>query len=79
LASPYIFTTWPFEYPRNWAADENRSWNELYALRLMLTNSPHWRIVFFNDYFYKIAQREIEATYPAFLNNPGGALWLERR
>jgi Methyltransferase domain len=70
---------WPFEYPRNWAVDENRSWNELYALRLMLTNSPHWRIVFFNDYFYKIAQREIEATYPAFLNNPGGALWLEKR
>ncbi|RBP14074.1 uncharacterized protein DUF4214 [Roseiarcus fermentans] len=70
---------WPFEYPRSWAVDENRSWNEIYAVRLMLSNNPQWRIVFFNDYFYKNARKEIEATYPAFLNNPGGALWLEKR
>ena len=22
---------WPFEYPRSWVVEENRSWNELYA------------------------------------------------
>ena len=70
---------WPFEYPKEWAVADNRSWNELYAVRAMLTDNPGWRIVFFNDYFGRLAREEIEATYPQFLNNPGGALWLERR
>jgi len=69
---------WPFEYPRAWAVDDNRSWNELYAIRAFLTNNDAWRIVMFNDYFGKIERPLIEATYPRFLQNPGGALWLER-
>jgi NAD(P)-dependent dehydrogenase (short-subunit alcohol dehydrogenase family) len=70
---------WPFEYPRRWAVDENRSWNELYAVRLMLSGSDDWRIVLFNDYLGRFERPMIEATYPPFLNNPGGALWLQRR
>jgi hypothetical protein len=27
---------WPFEYPRSWVVEENRSWNELYAVRAFL-------------------------------------------
>jgi len=68
---------WPFEYPRKWAVDENRSWNEIYAVRAFLTDNPHWRIVLFNDYLAKIERPMLEATYPQFLRNPGGALWLE--
>ena len=70
---------WPFEYPRLWAVKENRSWNELYAIRAFLTNNDDWRIVFFNNYFAKFEQTLIETTYPDFLNNTGGALWLQRR
>jgi hypothetical protein len=70
---------WPFEYPRSWVIDENRSWNEIYAVRALLTDNQSWRIVFFNDYFAKFARSEIEATYPQFLKNSGGALWLQRR
>ena len=69
---------WPFEYPRAWAVDENRSWNELYAVRAYLTNNDLWRIVFFNDYFRRFEHPMIEATYPQFLRNSGGALWLRR-
>jgi predicted O-methyltransferase YrrM len=69
---------WPFEYPRAWAVDENRSWNEVYAVRAFLTDNPHWRILFFNDYFVRYERPLIEATYPRFLKNPGGALWLQR-
>jgi len=70
---------WPFEYPRAWVVEENRSWNELYALRAYLMNNPSWRIVFFNDWFAQHERPLIEATYPKFLRNPGGALWLRRR
>jgi Methyltransferase domain len=69
---------WPFEYPRHWAVDENRSWNEIYALRAFLTGNAQWRIVFFNDYFEKVERSRIAATCPNFLKNSGGALWLQR-
>jgi SAM-dependent methyltransferase len=70
---------WPFEYPRQWVVEENRSWNELYAIRAFLTNNEAWRIVLFNDYLKKLERGMIEATYPHFLRNTGGALWLQRR
>jgi len=69
---------WPFEYPRAWAVEENRSWNELYAVRAFLTNNQAWRTVIFNDYLAKVERPMIESTFPLFLNNPGGALWLQR-
>ncbi|MBN9580225.1 MAG: class I SAM-dependent methyltransferase [Afipia sp.] len=70
---------WPFEYPRQWVIDENRSWNELYAVRAFLSNNDAWRIVMFNDYLARTQRPLIEATYPNFLRNSGGALWLQRR
>jgi hypothetical protein len=70
---------WPFEYPRSWAVDENRSWNEIYAIRAFLTNNPDREIVFFNDFIAKLEREMIEATWPQFLRNSGGALWLRRR
>ncbi len=69
---------WPFEYPRSWAVDENRSWNELYAVRALLTNNDHWNIIMFNDLFAKFEHKLIAETYPPFLRNPGSALWLQR-
>jgi len=69
---------WPFEYGRSWVVDENRSWNEIYAIRAFLTNSSAWNIVMFNDYLAKLERDLIEATFPEFLRNTGGALWLRR-
>jgi predicted O-methyltransferase YrrM len=69
---------WPFEYPRAWAVDENRSWNELYAVRAFLTDNANWRIILFNDYLARFERPMLEATYPQFLRDSGGALWLER-
>jgi hypothetical protein len=69
---------WPFEYPRQWVVDENRSWNELYAVRAFLSYNNDWRIMLFNDYLAKLERGMIEATYPQFMKVTGGALWLQR-
>jgi hypothetical protein len=69
---------WPFEYGRSWAVDENRSWNEAYAVRAFLSHNSAWKIVMFNDYLAKLERDLIEKTFPAFLRNTGGALWLRR-
>lgn len=69
---------WPFEYPEEWVVRENRSWNELYALRAYLTNNADWDILFFSDYFASQERALIEATFPGFLRNRGGSLWLRR-
>ena len=68
-----------WEYPRNWILDDNRSWNEIYAVRAFLTQNDLWRISFFNDYFAKYERERIERSLPRFAGNAGGALWLERR
>lgn len=70
---------WPFEYPRSWAIDENRSWNEVYAIRAFLTCNKDWEIVMFNDFLGKFERALIDVTYPKFLRSIGGALWLRRR
>lgn len=69
---------WPFEYGKEWAIDENRSWNETYAIRAFLSYNEQFEIVFFNDFFGKFHTREIEATAPWVLKNTGGSLWLRR-
>jgi hypothetical protein len=69
---------WPFEYPRSWVIDENRSWNELYAVRAFLSYNAEWQIIMFNDYLAKLERPLIEKTYPEFMRNSGGALWLRR-
>ncbi len=69
---------WPFEYPEDWVLDENRSWNELYALRAYLTNNADWEILFFSDYFVSQDRGLAQATCPEFLRNRGGSLWLRR-
>ena len=69
---------WPFEYPRLWAVEENRSWNELYAVRALLSRSNKLRILLFNDYLAQLERAMIETTYPQFLRDTGSALWLQK-
>lgn len=69
---------WPFEYPRRWVMEGKMSWNELYGVRAFLSSNDKWEIVFFNDYFAKMEKSLVQATFPNFLKNAGGALWLRR-
>ena len=68
----------PFEYPKEWLCGRNFSWNEVYAVRAFLMFNDRFRVVFYNDYFAKLSKELIKATFPKYLLNPGGALWLSR-
>jgi predicted O-methyltransferase YrrM len=70
---------WPFEYPRHWAVNENRSWNELYAVRIFLTQNDCWNVIMFNSFMAQTERELIERTYPDFSKRPVAALWLQRR
>lgn len=70
---------WPFEYPRLWAVEENRSWNEIYLVRALLTNNPDYEIIMFNDFMAKMEADLVCDTFPDFMRASGAALWLRKR
>jgi hypothetical protein len=71
-------TFWPFEYPKEWVIDDNRSWNELYALRAFLMNNPDYEILFFNHYFAKVHHEKVLSECPNLAGGLGGGLWLRK-
>ncbi|MCV7008469.1 methyltransferase domain-containing protein [Mycobacterium gordonae] len=70
---------YPFEYPRQWLFDDNRSWNEIYALRAFLTYNSAFEVVFWNGLFAHRQRDLVHETNPLFLKNPGGSIWLRAR
>jgi hypothetical protein len=69
---------YPFEYISPWVLEKNISWNEAYLLHAFLMYNTAFRIVFFNDYFWRRHRAEIERDCPNFMINTGGALWLRK-
>ena len=70
---------WPFEYPREWIVDQNRAWNELYAIRNFLMYNDVFEIQFFNDYFFQMHGKIVSEGGESFIQLSGGSLWLEKR
>lgn len=80
---------YPLDYPRGWALGENRSWNEVYLVDMMLTYGQQFEILFFNDAFLKKAADQVRrpgdmfARFESFETRPmhgiNGSLWLRRR
>lgn len=79
---------YPFEYPPNWVVRENRSWNEIYLVDMLLTHSNSYKILFFNDAFMtKIMHLHrkpgdvfdrFEAMTSAGPRWVSGSLWLQK-
>lgn len=80
---------YPLEYVRSWAVQENRSWNEVYLVDMMLTHGRGFEVMFFNDAFHQrygtalaaegdptIARLQAQATPPK--HQTVGSLWLRR-
>jgi predicted O-methyltransferase YrrM len=67
-----------FEYPDDWILHDNRSWNELYALRAFLMHNAKYEILLMNDTVAKRFPDEAYAISRAFMKNPGGGLYLRK-
>lgn len=71
----------PFDYPKDWAITENRSWNEQYLLRALLMNSKTYEVLFGSAYAF--------STYPDLVTSGlglpggtafgGGSFWLKKQ
>jgi hypothetical protein len=70
----------PEDYPKPWALDENRSWNEQYVVRTLLMYSSHFRVLFGCGYAFAAHADLLREA----LHNPdgayygGGSLWIEK-
>jgi hypothetical protein len=71
----------PFEYPKNWVLEENRSWNEQYLLQALLMYSNAFEVVFGNCYaFWKFPEQIVAAlNLPNAKGFGGGSFYLQRR
>lgn len=68
---------WPLEYPDKLIFDDNRSWNEVYALRALLMYKTRFRVFFYNSLFALECRALVQEVCPVFLKNPGSAIWLK--
>lgn len=68
---------YPFEYPRAWIADENRSWNEAYLLRAFLEGNRGFRVFYMSDWIYKCERELVQQLTPLCVTHRGGSLWME--
>ena len=69
---------YPFEYPRKWVIDENKSWNEIYFLRSFLMYNYSFKILALNTYLEETRTEWFEQHMPLCLKNLGGSCWLEK-
>lgn len=67
----------PFEYSNAQIFDKNTSWNELYAVRALLMYSSRFKVLFSGSVLVLEREALVREVAPAFLKNPGGALWVE--
>jgi len=66
----------PFEYPDDWIFTLNKSWNEVYAIRLFLMYNTRFEVHFWGSALAYFERARIAKSCPSFLLNPGGSLWL---
>lgn len=69
---------YPFEYIDEWI-QQGRSWNEIYMLRCLLTDSPHYKIIFWANYLHKFYKKDMIKTMPLSIKNAGGSIWFIKR
>jgi predicted O-methyltransferase YrrM len=67
----------PFEYSTEMVFRKNYSWNEVYAVRLLLMDSRRYRMVFWGSLFARVHEELIARTIPIYLRKPGSALWAQ--
>ena len=69
---------YPFEYGSEWIDQENRSWNEAYALRAFLQFNQSFRILYFNHYVFLKFRDLLQKLMPNCVQNCGASIWIEK-
>jgi predicted O-methyltransferase YrrM len=69
---------YPFEYIDEWI-QQGRSWNEIYMLRCLLTESPNYKIIFWANYLHKFYKKEMSTSMPLSTKNAGGSIWFVKQ
>lgn len=67
-----------FEYPLQWLKD-GWAWNEDYLLRAFLSSNNSYKVLLMNDYMTRRYSDLLLKSYPRFVNNCGGSLWVEKK
>jgi predicted O-methyltransferase YrrM len=70
---------YPFEYPEAWFFNENRSWNEAYILRALLTENKRYAIALWNHYLVLHHAGALRTAIPDDTFNWGASIWLTVR
>lgn len=70
---------YPFDYPRTWLKEQNRSWNEAYFLRAFLMYNTDFKVHFWTDFFTLFAHDVLKETGARHMaNSRPSSLWLQR-
>jgi hypothetical protein len=69
----------PDDYPPYWVIDENRSWNEQYALQAMLAGNPRYRVLYGTQYALTRLSGDAAIAFGTLAAQPyaGGSFWIE--
>lgn len=69
----------PDDYPPQWAIEENRGWNEQYAVHAMLANSDRYRIVFAVHFALTRLADDARPVFGSCAGHAyqGGSFWIE--
>jgi Methyltransferase domain len=70
----------PDDYPKVWAIDQGRHWNEQYLVRAFLQFSAEWEVVWASHFMgtrHTAALQRVFPRYPSL--GGGGSLWFRRR
>lgn len=65
----------PYDYPRAWVIDENRSWNEQYLLHALLLFTDAFRVLFGCAYAYYCHPELVKPLFAGALVG-GGSFWM---
>jgi hypothetical protein len=69
----------PDEYPKLWAIEQGRNWNEQYLLRAFLQYNNNWRIIWASHFIYKNYYSELVAANNSFKQCDGGSFWIQKK
>jgi len=72
-----IFADW--EYPNIWLYRDNRSWNEIYALRSFLMYNNDFEILYFNHHVWKNMPDLLEGTVLSSIPDPGSGIYIRKK